>query len=203
MTRRSVQLGNNFNHDQTRDFVTTPLKLRKNHFAKEIRIQKQNRVKRNQNLAQFSTNFVFLLNKMAALVKKSFFQNFSPNFYFSQKSFVAQFNTTFFSKKKKKRKMATLLKKSFFKILALIFIFFKNLLWYNLTQTQNNLAQLFFFLKHNGVANFLDIHFSHFVVAEYLTLGLVLPVRVYTTQRTGRRITTERKLLEFEFNRIA
>ena len=44
---------------------------------------------------------------MAVLVKKSFFQNFSPNFDFFQKSFaaqfsrnLAQFSTTFVSLKK-------------------------------------------------------------------------------------------------------
>ena len=30
---------------------------------------------------------------MVALVKKSFYQNFSPNFHFFQKSFAAQFST--------------------------------------------------------------------------------------------------------------
>ena len=82
----------------------------------------------------------FQKNKMSVRAKKSFFQNFSPNFDFFQKSFaaqfsrnLAQFSTTFvFSKKKN---FGAGKKIVFFKILALIFIFFKNRLLHNSAQT--------------------------------------------------------------------
>ena len=44
--------------------------------------------------AQLSTTFLFFQkNKMAVLVKKSFFHNVGPNFHFSFKSFPAPFST--------------------------------------------------------------------------------------------------------------
>ena len=56
------------------------------------------------NPSKTEHNFCFLKKKkkkkMAVLVKNSFFQNFSANFDFFQKSFAAQFSTTFVFLKK-------------------------------------------------------------------------------------------------------